>query len=196
MAGSHTGPDDPYEASSWKPRRVGEWSWWVSNFSFVKKVAFHTAMFCCRKRSLDPSWDLQPSRLSYKILCLMTSNPELQLSRNEERCALPLPPLPLPPPHPRPPPPPPPPSPYLLLDLASLSPQDELIASLAGRNCELLRAPADGACFFHSLRLCGGTEKTVEELRKLVDCPHPEEATSLLSLMSPGFRMGVSLACI
>ena len=59
------------------------------------------------------------------------------------------------------------------------------MASLAGRNCQLLCTPPDGACFFHSLRLGGGTEKTVEELRELVNCPHPE-ATSLLGVPRHG----------
>ena len=55
--------------------------------------------------------------------------------------------------------------------------QEELARSLAeeGRY-SLRRAPADGACFFHSLRMGGATDLSVEELRERLGCPWPGEA--------------------
>ena len=86
---------------------------------------------------------------------------------------------------------------HLLLDVGSPSLlQDELITSLAANHYKLLCAPADGACFFHSLQLAGATDKSVEELRKLVDCPHPQEASSLFSSMQTNLSMGVSWTCM
>eukprot|EP00971_Amphidinium_carterae_P334365 6469608-Amphidinium_carterae.1 len=42
---------------------------------------------------------------------------------------------------------------------------------------ELHRATGDGSCFFHMLRVAGITELPVQNLREILQCPSPQEAT-------------------